>query len=117
MKTEFTFKADIYIGLREGYSGIIHNDSIVFEICQKYCNEVKLGLTLTKTKFIYVDGNEPGFIIGLINYPRFPDTEENIKNKAITLAKILMKELKQERCSIVCPDKTYMLEREDLNEI
>ena len=77
-----------------------------------YCDEVKLGVTFTKTEFIYVNGNEPGVIIGLINYPRFPDTNQNIKDKAFELAKKLMVELNQNRCSVVCSDKTYMFENE-----
>ena len=52
-----TFKADIFIGLQEGYCGLIHQDIEVFMTCMNYCDEVKLGVTFTKTEFIYVNGN------------------------------------------------------------
>jgi len=110
MKVLPTFKADIYIGLQEGYNGQCHSMYELYTICQKYCNEIKLGVTVTPTRFIYVDGAEEGAIVGLINYPRFPSGREEIKNKATELAKILMDNFKQERCSIVCTDETIMLE-------
>lgn len=75
-----------------------------------YLNEIGLCVTLTPTKFIYADGWENGCIIGLINYPRFPDTPDNIKKKAVKLATILLNQFKQYKVSIVCPNKTYMIE-------
>ena len=114
MKTCPTYQVSIYMGLQTGYSGKIHRWETAFDVCQNYCNEIHLGLTFTQTKFLYVDGNEIGFIVGLINYPRFPETEGNIRTKAIDLAKILMKKLEQERCSVVTPFQTFMLEKDDL---
>lgn len=108
-----TYYANIYIGLQEGYDNTrIHSIVELHKICLDYCNEIKLGLTITPTKFIYVDGMEDGAIIGLINYPRFPKSEGYIQMIAQELAYILMNKLGQERCSIVCPDDTIMLEKE-----
>jgi hypothetical protein len=104
-----TYWANIYVGRQTGYDGNIHSLDYVKAITQKYVNEVKLGLTFTSTIFIYVDGEEPGVIIGLINYPRFPSTKEKIQKQAIDLAEMLKKELQQHRVSIVFPDKTIML--------
>lgn len=108
-----TFVANIYVGLRHGYSGTLTPVDDVRTWVQDFCNEVKLGVTMTNTEFIYVDGNEPGVIIGLINYPRFPKPIFEIKNTALTLAENLMKLCHQERISIVFSDETIMLEATD----
>ena len=109
-----THEVKIYMGLRSGYSEKVMPFEMAFKMCKDYCDKVKLGLTITLTNFVYVEGDEPGIIVGLINYPRFPDTTNNINEKAYTLAKILMKNLEQERCSVVTPFKTFMFEKEDL---
>jgi hypothetical protein len=111
MKIENTFIATIYIGAREGYSDIIHSYDEAKEILQKYCGEVSYCVTLTQTEFIYKNGNEPGFIVGLINYPRFPSTPEEITQKALDIAEIFLKEFNQLKISVVCSDKTYMIEK------
>lgn len=110
MKTVSTYTATIYCGLREGYSAIIHEKREVEQIAQKYCNDVGLCVTLTDTKFIYKEGNEPGVAIGLINYPRFPNTRKKIKKTALDLAEIIKENFKQNRISIVLSDETIMLE-------
>ncbi len=115
MKTVDTYWANIYCGLQKAYSGEIIDIAYAKELCQKFCNEVKLGLTFTPTNFIYVDGSEPGFIVGLINYPRFPSSSMIIIQRAKELGLILLKELSQERLSIVTRDRTIMLEKEDLD--
>lgn len=116
MKIVETYKADIYVGLQPGYEfgdGDAEESYFIEEvedICQNYVDRVKLGVTVTPTTFVYVDGSEDGAIVGLINYPRFPSTPEKIKETAIDLAKILKEELGQYRVSIVCTDETIMLE-------
>ena len=113
MKKNETFTASIYVGLRQGYVGGLTSFEVVRQWLQNYCNEVKLGLTFTQTEFIYVDGGEPGVIIGLINYPRFPSSEEEIKEKALAIAKGLMELCQQERVSVVFSDETVMLEKQE----
>lgn len=104
-----TWYANIYLGLQESYDGPIHTIEEIYDICQEYCDKVGLGLTVTETMFIYTKGNEPGAIIGLINYPRFPSSEITILNHAMNLAEKLKTSFNQERCSIMTPDITYML--------
>tara|TARA_R110000751_G_scaffold36545_3_gene89189 strand:- start:876 stop:1307 length:432 start_codon:yes stop_codon:yes gene_type:complete len=116
MKTVNTFKADIYVGLRPAYnpSAVCWGTrrSIATRICQKYCDKVGLGLTITDTEFIYTEGNEHGLIVGLINYPRFPSIPYEVIEHAENIARKLLKELEQERVSIVTSDKTYMIEKD-----
>lgn len=113
MKKNTTFIANIYVGLQHGYSGSFVSVHEVRDWVQQYCNQKKLGVTFTQTEFIYVDGGEPGLIVGLINYPRFPSSIEEIKEKAIEIAQGLIKLCHQERISIVFSDETIMLESHD----
>lgn len=110
MKEVQTFIANIYLGLKEGYDGETKSIEEVYFICQKYCNEVGLCVTVTPTKFFYKDGWEEGCVVGLINYPRFSTTNEKITDTAIDLAEILKREFGQIRVSIVTSNKSYMLE-------
>jgi hypothetical protein len=113
MKKTVTFTANIYLGLKHGYSGDAQSSiDDVRQWLQKFCNKVKIGVTLTPTEFVYVDGSEPGVIVGLIQYPRFPRSVEYIRSYAMDIAKGLMDLCHQERVSIVCPDETVMLERD-----
>lgn len=110
MKSVYTYYANIYVGLREGYDGTVHAYDDVREICQNYVDEAGLGVTVTKTDFVYTGGREPGVIIGLINYPRFPSSPEWVRWHAFTLGKLLLAELKQQRLTIMTPVRSYLLE-------
>lgn len=113
MKKIDTFTAQIYIGTRQGYSGFLISVDEIKKWLQDFCTEVGLGVTITPTEFIYSNGNEPGVIIGLINYPRFPKSVNEIKDTALTIGNNLLKLCKQERLSIVFSDETIMLEKID----
>ena len=113
-----TFEIKIYIGTREGYLYQTPEEyeltrAKILNACQRYCNDVGLGLSFTETIYIYTNGQEPGFIIGLINYPRFPKSEFELLHHAEEIAKELIVIAKQERLSIVTSNYTYMLENND----
>ena len=112
MKTVDTFTAQIAVGFKNIDTGNVKSIEYAREICQDYCNKIGLCVTITETEFIYTDGNERGCIVGLINYPRFPSTPEEILKHATRIAYYLMAEYEQYKISIICPDKTYMIERE-----
>ena len=107
------FNISIYVGLREGYEGLCRTPQNAIDICRKYCDHVGLGVTVTPTNFVYVGGDEPGVIVGLIHYPRFPKTEKAMCRDAIDLAQMLRQGLKQQRVSIVFPKKTIMIGPKD----
>jgi hypothetical protein len=111
MKKEPTFWANIYLGLREGYGNKVHDITEIHSFIQIYCNENKIGVTVTPTTFFYVDGYDDGVIIGLINYPRYPMPKMKIITIAQNLGKELLKKFNQERLSIVFPNETIMLEK------
>ena len=114
MKIVPTFTATIYVGLEDTDSGSIFPADTLRDICQKYCDEIGLCVTFTQTDYIYTKGSEPGVIIGLINYPRFPAKFSDIKKKALELGKLLLKAANQYKVSVVFPGETIMIEREDL---
>ena len=105
-----TFRSIIFVGLRPGYSSVTpFSLQDAEDICQDFCDEVGLGLTLKEIEFIYKNGCELGVEIGLINYPRFPKTNDEITMLSLELASILKEKFNQHRVSVVCTDKTYMI--------
>jgi len=116
MRTLKTYNAQIWVGLREAYGDTVHSIADVEKIVDRFVNDTKDCVTITPTDFRYVDGHEPGVIIGWINYPRFPRTPSEITERALSLARTLLYELGQLRVSVTTPDDTYMLESAELGE-
>lgn len=76
------------------------------DICQEMCNLIGFCVTVTKTVYVYTNGEEEGFIVGLINYPRFPLDRESLFDRAIMFAEKLRLALDQKSYSIQLPDRT-----------
>lgn len=108
-----TFTATVYVGLLERDTGVSVPVSAAKSKIKEYVNAVGLCVTCTETEFIYTRGGEPGLIIGLINYPRFPSSPEQIKAHAIAVAEMLLKECKQMKVTVVMPIETVMISREN----
>lgn len=63
---------------------------IAKQIIRKDCSEEGLCVTIEPTTFIYTGGEESGYVVGLINYPRFPWTQDRVTLRAESLlAKLL----------------------------
>lgn len=79
-------------------------------ICHEYCQELGFCVTVTETRYIYRDcavhGTDDGVIVGLINYPRYPETPAEIWARAEVLAARLCDGLSQQSYTIQAPDKT-----------
>ena len=112
MQVSETYQVQIYVGLRVGYTEEMHSINDVTKICDEWLEEHKDCVTITPTEFRYVDGWEPGAIVGMINYPRFPRSAAEIKSNAMELGEILRTRLGQFRVSVVTPTHTYLLENE-----
>lgn len=111
-----TFWAKIHIGFyNRDTKEIVGSLKKTRAICQEYVDAVSLCVTLTPTEYIYVQGNEPGVEVGLINYPRFPEEVSLIREKAINLAEKLMIAFQQYKVSVVMPTETIMLSKEPEN--
>lgn len=115
MKTLKSYNVEIWVGLREGYTDTIHPIEDVEKIVDDFIEIVRDCVTITPTQFRYVDGHEPGVIVGWINYPRFPRTPADITNRAIQLGENLMYGLGQQRVTIITPEDSYMLENKREN--
>lgn len=76
------------------------------QVCREYCDEIGLCVTLAPTEYIYTGGFEGGLVVGLINYPRFPEQSCRIECHAEALGQKLMAALGQESFSIQTPTET-----------
>lgn len=109
-----SFESKIFVGFKE-FTNIERTEYIEHtlkeceDICQEYCNDVGLCVSVTTTKYIYTKGNECGAIIGLIQYPRFPLDEYQLKKYTLELGQTLMKSLGQFRVTINFNDEVVML--------
>lgn len=81
------------------------------QLCREYCFAIGLCVTIEPIDFIYTGGEEAGFRVGLINYPRFPTTEDALHQRTSEIADLLMKRLCQHSYSIVGPRETEWFSR------
>lgn len=69
-----------------------------------------LCATITPTTFIYTGGEETGFVVGLVNYPRFPTTRPVLRARALMLAEALVIECCQRTALVVADDETTWIQ-------
>lgn len=101
-----TYQVTLVIS-RVDKQGISRNGRVVI---QEFVDNVGLCVTVTETSFLFSYGAEVGYLIGFINYPRFPKTPTQIDNLAILLGEKLKAHLDQTRYSIIYPDRTVTYE-------
>lgn len=49
-----------------------------------------LCVTIEPTLFIYTGGEEAGYVVGLVNYPRFPRPQSEIHDRAMGILLLLL---------------------------
>ena len=77
------------------------------DVCASYYAKRGGCVTVTPTWYVYTGGVERGFIVGFINYPPYPDgDEDSLILKAMVLAERLKDELGQESYTIQGPSRT-----------
>jgi hypothetical protein len=81
------------------------------QLIQSLCIVKGMCVSLTPQSFIYTGGREEGFRVGLINYPRFPCSPDEIVDKAKFIAEFLLTNLGQHSYSIVTPVETIWRSR------
>jgi hypothetical protein len=99
MRTEVAPSCAVSIFIAGGYGQAL-------ETCRSFCDEIGYCVTVTPTTYVYRDGEEEGVVVGLINYPRFPDHPARIEDTAIRLGMRLKKALGQESFSVQTPTTT-----------
>lgn len=77
---------------------------IATRICRQYCDKVGLCVTISATDYVYTGGSERGVIVGLNQYPKYPDTD--IETCAVHLANKLLEGLLQDSFMIQTPEAT-----------
>lgn len=104
MKTQPTIRFDIFM------AGDLAQAK---QVCREYCFTAGLCVHLEAVDFIYTGGEESGFKVGLINYPRFPTEESALRVTALALADSLMNRLCQQSYCLVGPTNTEWFSRRE----
>lgn len=76
------------------------------QVCRSHCFTAGLCVTIEPVTYVYTGGQEDGVRVGLINYPRFPASDDQILRTAKDLAYRLREELCQNSFSIMTPAET-----------
>jgi len=103
-KTSSTWWVNIYI------AGPIE---IGKQICREECWQEALCVNVQPCDYIYTGGEESGYCVGLVNYPRFPRDGADITNRAKALAVRLMEGTYQHSVMVQTPTDTYWLTRRE----
>lgn len=80
--------------------------SAATDYARRFCDEQGLCVTITPTTYAYTGGQKPGFVVGLINYPRFPSSSDELWSIAEALAAYLRERLYQDSYTIQAPNRT-----------
>ena len=83
------------------------------QIIREHCYTVGLCVTIEPTLFIYTGGEESGYVVGLLNYPRFPTDAEALDNKAHVLAVKLLTGTYQHSVLVVTPEQSFWYTKRD----
>lgn len=109
-----SYECTIFMGsIRQGSEGISFGEQDVIEEIKYYQSQNlhrKVTIRLTKTKFIFLHYEEPGFEISAIQYSRFPLSKIIIKAFMVALAKHLKKHFQQLSVSIMDHETIWELE-------
>ena len=85
------------------------------QIIRQYVLENPLCVTIAPTKHIYTGGEEEGYVVGLINYPRFPQPPEWTWGIGYALAQKLLEGTHQHSILIMDSKKTLWISQRDEN--
>lgn len=81
------------------------------QIIRAECLREGLCVTIEPTTFIYTGGEEAGYVVGLLNYPRFPSTADALFNRAEDLMHKLLEGTHQHSALLVAPNITRWITR------
>ena len=81
------------------------------QVCREDCYQEGLCVTVEPCEYIYTGGQETGYVVRLINYPRFPSTPDRVLGRAKSLAIKLMERSFQHSALVITPINTEWLTR------
>ena len=67
------------------------------------CMRNGLCVTVEPATYIYTGGEESGFVVGLVDYPRFPSSKNKISARAEHIAQLLINGLFQSSALVQTP--------------
>lgn len=70
-----------------------------------------LCVTVEPTTYIYAGGEEAVYVVGLLAYPRYPESDESLYEKGVSLLTDLIEETYQWSGLIVTPEFTRHFSR------
>jgi hypothetical protein len=73
------------------------------QILRWECLDEGLCVTIEPTTFIYTGGEEAGYVVGLLNYPRFPSSPAKLSKRAREVMYALLEGTHQHSALMVGP--------------
>ena len=101
-KTEPTYTVRVYMA-----GDIAHARQLLRR--EVYPPNAGLCVTVEPTTFVFTGGEEAGFVLGFVNYPRFPSEPRELWARAQGIAERLIPALGQWSALLVAQDKTAWL--------
>lgn len=86
------------------------------QILRADCLREGLCVTVEPTTFIYTGGEEQGYVVGLVNYPRFPSTPEAITARARDLMQKLLAGTYQHSALLMTPSTSEWITLREANK-
>lgn len=86
------------------------------QIIRQECLREGLCTTIDPTNFIYTGGEESGYVVGLINYPRFPADPKDIADRARDLMHKLLEGTFQHSALLMLPEISEWVSKRDAKE-
>lgn len=83
------------------------------QILRAECMREGLCVTIEPTLFIYTGGEEAGYRVGLLNYPRFPTTLAALRERAENILRILLEGTHQNSGLLVAPDTSLWITKRE----
>jgi hypothetical protein len=102
-----TYQIKIYL------SGSIE---VAKQIIREHVLTNPLCVTVEPTTFLYVGGEEQGYVVGLLNYPRFPTPPNELNVRADMLAELLLVKTFQRSALVVKPEMTTWITLDNLTK-
>ena len=83
------------------------------QVIREYCLKVGLCVTITPTTYIYTGGEETGYDVGFVNYPRFPADYEKLEDTARELMHLLLDATFQHSALMITPKQTEWISKRE----